>query len=63
MAVSIVYGILFATVLTLYLLPILLSYQNDVKRVFYWLVKGKWYPGEQVERAYIEKLGEDEDLG
>jgi len=62
MAVSIVFGIMFATVLTLFLLPTLLSFLNDVKRFGYWLKDGKWYPGEEVERAYIEKKYEEMDI-
>ncbi|MCP4125034.1 MAG: efflux RND transporter permease subunit [Bacteroidetes bacterium] len=62
MAVSVVFGIIFATVLTLFLLPTLMSFLNDVKRFGYWLVKGKWYPGEEVERAYIEKKFEEMDI-
>jgi multidrug efflux pump subunit AcrB len=62
MAVSIVFGIIFATVLTLFLLPILLAYLNQFKRFVYWLVSGKWYPGEKVERAWIEKQYEEKTL-
>lgn len=62
MAVSIVFGILFATVLTLFMLPILLTFLNDVKRFFYWVFTGEWRPAEQVERAYIEKTYEEKDL-
>ena len=62
MATSIVFGIIFATVLTLYLLPILLSNLNQLKRILFWLRKGKWYPGEEVESAYIEKTFEEKEL-
>ncbi len=54
MAASIVFGIAFATVLTLFLLPIMLSNHNRAKRFFTWLFTGKKMSGEKVERAYIE---------
>ena len=62
MAVSIVFGIIFATILTLFLLPILLSYLNQFKRFVYWITTGKWYPGEKVERAHIEKQYEEKEF-
>lgn len=62
MAVSLAYGILMATFLTLLVLPILLSYLNHSK------VYGKWFwlgikpTHEEVEPAIIEKKSENEDL-
>ncbi len=55
MAMSIIYGIMFATILTLVLLPLLLSYHNTLKRVLHWLLKGSWPTKEEVERAWTEK--------
>jgi multidrug efflux pump subunit AcrB len=54
-AVSIVFGISFVTVITLTFLPILLMTHNALKRCLHWLISGNWVPAEQVERAYIEK--------
>lgn len=55
MAISIAYGIGFATVLTLILLPIFLSFGNTVKVGSKWLVTGKDVTKEEVERAIKEQ--------
>ncbi|WP_111681990.1 efflux RND transporter permease subunit [Winogradskyella tangerina] len=55
MAVSIAYGIGFATVLTLVLLPIFLSFSNSVKTSAKWLWTGDKITKEEVERAIKEK--------
>lgn len=54
MAVSISYGIFIATVLTLVMLPLLLSVSNSVKVFFKWWYTGKKVTKEEVERAIIE---------
>ena len=51
MAVSIAYGIGFATVLTLIVLPIFLSFGNWVKRQTKWLITGDDVTKEEVERV------------
>ena len=62
MAISISYGIAIATVLTLLLLPILLSYTNTFKVYIQWLWEGVKPAHETVERAYKElKNIEDEN--
>ena len=61
MAISVSYGIAFATILTLILLPIFISLNNQVKVIFKWLVSGKMPNKELVERAIIEKK-EDEKM-
>ena len=55
MAVSIAYGIGFATVLTLILLPIFLSFSNYIKKTTKWLWTGDNITKEEVERAVKEK--------
>ena len=60
MAISIAYGIGFATVLTLILLPIFLSFSNWVKKNVKWLVTGEDVTKEEVERAIKEKREEYE---
>ncbi|WP_299119410.1 efflux RND transporter permease subunit [uncultured Winogradskyella sp.] len=55
MAVSIAYGIGFATVLTLIVLPIFLSFSNFLKKNIKWLVTGDEITKEEVERAIKEK--------
>ena len=55
MAVSIAYGIAFATVLTLIVLPIFLSFSNYIKLRFKWLVTGNTVTKEEVERAVKEQ--------
>lgn len=55
MAVSIAYGIGFATVLTLLLLPLFLSFGNWIKVKIKWLLKGGDITREEVERAIKEQ--------
>jgi len=55
MAVSIAYGIGFATVLTLIVLPIFLSFSNFVKRNTKWLITGDEITKEEVERVVREE--------
>ena len=54
MAVSIAYGIAFATVLTLIVLPIFLSFSNSVKTTGKWLYTNKEVTREEVERVTRE---------
>lgn len=62
MAISISYGIAIATVLTLVMLPLLLSVSNSVKVGIKWLKTGDKITKEEVERAIIEsKFDENED--
>lgn len=61
MAVSIAYGIAIATVLTLFLLPIFLSFKNWVKVWFKWQLTGVWVEREEVERAVIEFKAEQNE--
>ncbi len=55
MAISIAYGIGFATVLTLILLPLFLSFSNKLKVSTKWLVTGNDITKEEVERAIKEQ--------
>ena len=55
MAISIAYGIGIATFLTLILLPIYLSFVNQVKVFFKWLWTGRDVSREEVERAVKER--------
>lgn len=55
MAVSIAYGIGFATVLTLVVLPIFLSFSNFLKQKTKWLVTNRDISKEEVERAIKEQ--------
>ncbi|MCX2718040.1 efflux RND transporter permease subunit [Lentiprolixibacter aurantiacus] len=58
MAISIAYGIGFATVLTLIMLPIFLSFSNRVKQSTKWLATGDTITREEVERAIKEQKEE-----
>ena len=61
MAISIAYGIAVATVLTLVMLPLLLSVSNSMKVGIKWLKTDRDVTKEEVERAIIEsKYDEDE---
>jgi len=55
MAISIAYGIGFATVLTLLLLPLFLSFSNSIKVGSRWLATGDKVSQEEVERAIKEQ--------
>ncbi len=55
MAISIAYGIGFATILTLIVLPIFLSFSNSVKKTIKWLWTGKQVTKEEVERVTREQ--------
>ncbi|MCL7752772.1 efflux RND transporter permease subunit [Polaribacter sp. Z022] len=62
MAISIAYGIAIATVLTLIMLPLLLSVSNSMKVGIKWLKTDREVTKEEVERAIIEsKFEENED--
>ncbi len=58
MAISIAYGIGFATVLTLIMLPLFLSFSNNVKVGSKWLATGDKISKEEVERAIKEQKEE-----
>lgn len=58
MAISIAYGIGFATVLTLLMLPLFLSFNNKVKVGTKWLKTGEQISKEEVERAIKEQKEE-----
>ncbi|RZS99825.1 efflux RND transporter permease subunit [Aquimarina brevivitae] len=60
MAISIAYGIGYATVLTLLVLPLFLSFSNNFKTKTKWLVTGKKISKEEVERAIKEQKEENE---
>ncbi|NER14836.1 MMPL family transporter [Leptobacterium flavescens] len=62
MAISIAYGIGIATILTLLLLPLLLSFSNNVKVWYKWVITGRKVEKEEVERAIIELNGMSDEL-
>ena len=55
MAISIAYGIGYATFLTLILLPVLISFTNSLKVNFKWLVSGKKPEKREVEAPILEQ--------
>jgi len=55
MAISIAYGIGYATLLTLIMLPLFLAFSNRVKTGAKWLATGKDVSKEEVERAIKEQ--------
>jgi multidrug efflux pump subunit AcrB len=59
MAISISFGIAYATVLTLLMLPLLLSFSNYIKQKTKWLVTGNEVTKEEVERAIKEQNEEN----
>ncbi|WP_020528103.1 efflux RND transporter permease subunit [Flexithrix dorotheae] len=61
MAISIAYGISLATLLTLVMLPMLLSTGNMIKVGFLWLISGKKPTREEVERAIKEQKVEEQE--
>ena len=62
MAISIAYGIGLATVLTLVMLPLMLSTGNYIKVHWHWFKTGNKPSREEVERAIIEQKSEHDDL-
>ncbi|MDP4607042.1 MAG: efflux RND transporter permease subunit [Flavobacteriaceae bacterium] len=60
MAISIAYGIGYATLLTLIVLPILLSFNNQLKVWVSWLKSGDMPSQESVEQAILEEAEEKE---
>ena len=58
MAISIAYGIMISTVLTLVMLPLMLSAGNKFKVYWQWLMSGKKPSKEEVERAIKEQKNE-----
>jgi multidrug efflux pump subunit AcrB len=60
MAISISFGIAYATILTLLVLPLFLSFSNSIKQKGKWLVTGKAVTKEEVERAIKEQNEENE---
>ncbi len=54
MAISIAYGIVMATFLTLFVLPLYLYFNNSRKLVWKWLRTGEWVDRASLERAVME---------
>ena len=61
MAISISFGIGYATILTLLLLPLFLSFSNSIKKNVKWLATGNEVTKEEVERAIKEQIEENEE--
>ncbi len=58
LTISMVFGLIFATVLTLIVVPVMFIAANDVKRLAYWLRRGGAMPAaESVEQAAQEAAG------
>ena len=62
MAISIVYGIGYATFLTLFLLPLFLYFSNSIKVGQAWLFTGQSLDRREVEQAVIEQDEEQKAL-
>lgn len=60
MAISISFGIAYATILTLLVLPLFLAFSNNIKKSSKWLVTGEEVTKEEVERAIKEQKEEHE---
>ncbi|MBU2939861.1 efflux RND transporter permease subunit [Lacinutrix sp. C3R15] len=60
MAISISFGIAYATILTLLVLPLFLSFSNTLKQKGKWLATGNKVSKEEVERAIKEQNEENE---
>ncbi|MDG1433095.1 MAG: efflux RND transporter permease subunit [Saprospiraceae bacterium] len=58
MAISVAYGIAYATFMTLFLLPLLLAMKNSFKVGIQWLWTGRKPEPEEVERAILELKSE-----
>ncbi|WP_439131173.1 efflux RND transporter permease subunit [Polaribacter sp.] len=62
MAISIAYGIAIATILTLVMLPLLLSTSNWFKVKIKWLITGEQITKEEVERAVIDAKYDENEI-
>jgi multidrug efflux pump subunit AcrB len=62
MAISIAYGIALATILTLVMLPLMLSLGNKMKVYWKWMMTGDKPTKEEVERAIIEQKVEQNEI-
>ena len=62
MAISISYGIMIATFLTLLMLPLLLSINNSLTVRLKWLITGRKVSKEEVTRAVKELNIKDDEL-
>ncbi len=62
MAISISYGMAIATVLTLVMLPLMLSVANSIKVFIKWMRTGEKVTKEEVERAIIEQKSEENEI-
>ncbi len=60
MAISISFGIGYATILTLLVLPLFLSFSNNIKKNAKWLYTNRTVTKEEVERAIKEQKEEHE---
>jgi multidrug efflux pump subunit AcrB len=60
MAISISFGIAYATILTLLVLPLFLAFSNNIKKNGKWLITGNEVTKEEVERAIKEQKDENE---
>ncbi|RAJ15189.1 efflux RND transporter permease subunit [Olleya aquimaris] len=60
MAISISFGIAYATILTLLVLPLFLSFSNSIKQKGKWLYTGNDVTKEEVERAIKEQHEENQ---
>lgn len=60
MAISVAYGIAYATFLTLLMLPMMLGVINSSKRGIKWLKTGEWVEPRSLERAVKELEAEEE---
>ncbi|WP_166963268.1 efflux RND transporter permease subunit [Yeosuana marina] len=61
MAISISFGIFYATILTLLLLPVFMSFSNSIKKNVKWLLTGNEVTKEEVERAIKEQIEGNEE--
>jgi multidrug efflux pump subunit AcrB len=61
MAISISYGIAFASLLTLFILPIFLSFNNSLKGHVKWLRSGERVPREELENSIKELKAEEQE--
>ena len=62
MAIAISYGIAIATILTLFILPVFLSFSNTIKVYIKYIRTGKKPTKEEVERAIIEQAVANEEF-
>ena len=56
MAISMSFGLIFGTLITLFFVPILFQYLNTLRRICAWIVSGRYPRAEEVEPSFRSRF-------